>query len=47
MVQIASLVSGFLMNFFFCLLRISEGLNDFKGQKLIFKINKTDNENLY
>lgn len=44
-----SLVNGFLMNFFFCMLRMtfSEGLNYFKGQKLILKVNKTDNENLY
>lgn len=44
-----SLVSGFLMNFFFCLLRTTfseEGLNFFKGQKLISKVNIIPNENL-
>lgn len=49
-VQIASLISGFLMNFFFSLLRTTvseEGLSVFNGQTLIFKVNKTDNENLY
>lgn len=44
-----SLVSGFLMNFFFCLLRMTfseEGLNYFKGQKLIARVDRTDLENL-
>lgn len=41
-----SLFNGFLMNFFFCLLRMTfskEGLNYFKGQKLISKVNTKGN----
>lgn len=39
-----SLVSGFLMNFFFCLLAMTfseEGLNYFKGEKLTSKVDRS------